>query len=106
LRGAPSVNLTINAPYNDEGATAMDSNDGDLTSRIVVVNPVNTAVIGTYTVTYSVSDTSGNAASPLTRTVTVSAQSSEGSGGGAVGWSFALLLLPLVSRYVRRRTNV
>ena len=105
LRGAPSVNLAINSPYEDAGATATDSTDGDLTSRIVVVNPVNTAVIGTYTITYSVSDLSGNAASPLTRTVAVGPQSAEGSGGGAVGWSFALLLLPLVGRYVTRRKN-
>ena len=105
LRGAPSVNLAINAPYVDAGATATDSNDGDLTSRIVVVNPVNTAVIGTYTITYSVSDLSGNAAAPVARTVTVGPESAEGSGGGAVGWSFALLLLPLVGRYVTRRKN-
>ena len=30
--------------------------DGDITSRIVVTNPVNTAVLGTYTITYAVSD--------------------------------------------------
>ena len=103
LRGAPSVSLTINAPYVDEGATATDSTDGDLTSRIVVVNPVNTAVIGTYTISYSVSDSSGNAAAPVTRTVIVGPQSAEGSGGGGVDGSFALLLLPLVGRYVTRR---
>ena len=80
--------------------------DGDLTSRIVVVNPVNTALIGTYTITYSVSDLSGNAASPVTRTVTVGPQPTESGGGGAVGWPFALLLLPLVGRYMIRRKNV
>jgi Domain of unknown function (DUF5011) len=107
LRGPPSVNLTINSPYADEGATATDSHDGDLTSRIVVVNPLNTALLGTYTITYSVSDLSGNAASPVTRTVTVGPNSAVGGGGGgAVGWSFALLLLPLVGRYVNRRRNV
>jgi hypothetical protein len=62
LRGEPNVTLTIDAPYTDAGATAMDSTDGDLTSRIVVVNPVNTALIGTATITYSVTDLSGNAA--------------------------------------------
>ena len=106
LRGAASVSLTINSPYVDEGATATDSTDGDLTSRIVVVNPVNTAVIGTYTISYSVSDASGNAAQPVTRTVIVGPQSAEGSGGGAVDWSFALLLLPLVGRCVIRRKTL
>ncbi len=105
LRGAPSVSVTINSPYVDEGASAMDSNDGDLTPRIVVANPVDTAVIGTYTITYTVSDLSGNAAVPVTRTVTVGPQSSEGSGGGAMGWSFAWLLLPLAARYLRRRSE-
>lgn len=105
LRGAPSVSVTINSPYVDEGATAMDSNDGDLTARIAVANPVDTAVIGTYTITYTVSDSSGNAAVPVTRTVTVGPQASEGSGGGAVGWSFAWLLLPLAGRYLRRRSE-
>ena len=54
LRGAPSVTLMIDSPYTDAGATATDTTDGDLTSRIVVVNPVNTALIGTATITYSV----------------------------------------------------
>ena len=79
LRGAPSVTLTVDSPYADAGATAMDSTDGDLTSRIVVVNPVNTALVATFTITYSVSDLSGNAATPVTRTVTVAPQA---EGGG------------------------
>ena len=105
LRGAPSVSLTINSPYADPGATATDSTDGDLTSRIVVVNPVNTALLGTFTVTYSVSDLSGNAATPVTRRVTVVPQPAEGGGGGgSVGIEFALALLPLlIGRFLTRR---
>ena len=106
LRGAPSVRLTIDSPYADAGATATDSTDGDLTSRIVVVNPVNTALLGTFTITYSVSDLSGNVATPVTRTVTVEPQpAGGGGGGGAVGWPFALLLPPLVGRYLIRRAK-
>ncbi len=107
LRGAPSVSLTINSPYADPGATATDSTDGDLTSRIVVVNPVNTALLGTFTVTYSVSDLSGNAATPVTRRVTVVPQPAEGGGGGgSVGFEFALaLLLLLIGRFLIRRRN-
>jgi hypothetical protein len=37
----------------------------------VTVNPVNTAVLGAYTVTYNVSDASANAAVQVTRTVNV-----------------------------------
>jgi len=107
LRGAASVSLTINSPYADPGATATDSTDGDLTSRIVVVNPVNTALLGTFTVTYSVSDLSGNAATPVTRRVTVVPQPAEGGGGGgSVGIEFALALLPLlIGRFLSRRRN-
>jgi len=96
LRGAPRVSLTFGSPYTDAGATATDSTDGDLTSRIVVVNPVNTALLGTFTITYSVSDLSGNAATPVTRTVTVEPQPAVGGGGGGgVGIEFALALLLL-----------
>ncbi len=46
--------------YIDDGATATDNVDGDLTSNIVTVGSVNTAFIGTYIITYSVSDAAGN----------------------------------------------
>ena len=77
------------------------------TSRIVVVNPVNTALLGTFTVSYSVSDLSGNAATPVTRRVTVVPQPAEGGGGGgSVGIEFALALLPLlIGRFLIRRRN-
>ena len=37
----------------------------------MTVNPVNTAVLGPYTVTYNVDDSSGNAAVEVTRVVNV-----------------------------------
>jgi hypothetical protein len=43
----------------------------DITSSIVVVNPVNTNSAETYEVTYNVSDKAGNAASEVKRTVNV-----------------------------------
>jgi len=68
--------------YTDNGATATDNIDGDITGSIVTVNPVapsvinvvpdtTTKVVGVYTVTYNVSDTSGNLADVQTRTVNV-----------------------------------
>jgi hypothetical protein len=55
-----------------EGVTASDNVDGDLTADIVVTgDTVDTAVPGTYTITYNVSDSAGNAATTVTRTVTV-----------------------------------
>jgi len=56
--------------YVDPGATAQDTEDGDLTSQIVVTNPVDIQVPGTYTVGYRVEDDSGNQAT-ATRTVRI-----------------------------------
>lgn len=57
--------------YSDEGATATDNVDGDLSASITVVNTVDTSTIGVYTVTYNVTDAAGNAAAEVVRTVTV-----------------------------------
>ena len=49
----------------------MYKRQGDISSQIVVVNNVDVNTLGSYTVTYSVSDSSSNAASVVTRTVNV-----------------------------------
>lgn len=103
LRGEASVSITIDSTYSDAGATATDAVDGDITSRIVVANPVDIATLGTYTITYNVSDLSGNAAPPVTRTVTVGPQAgADGGGGGALGGEVAAALL-LAAWLLRRR---
>jgi VCBS repeat-containing protein len=104
LRGASTINVTIDATYSDPGATASDAEDGDITSRIAVTNPVDTTVLGTYTITYAVSDLAGNAAVPVTRTVNVQPQpDAQGGGGGALGaGALALLLAAMLSRLKRR----
>ena len=58
-------------PYVDAGATALDDVDGDISGQIVTVNPVDVNTAGDYTVTYDVSDLTGNPADQVTRTVTV-----------------------------------
>ncbi|WP_193213243.1 immunoglobulin-like domain-containing protein [Luteolibacter marinus] len=58
-------------PYTDAGATASDVEDGNLTSSIVAVNGVNPNALGSYSVTYNVTDSLGTAASEVTRTVNV-----------------------------------
>ena len=94
LKGAPAVQLTVGLKYEELGATATDALDGDLTSKIVISNPVDAAVVGSYTVTYKVVDSSGNAATPVTRSVQVLAQSGTGGGGGgSVGVELMLLAL-------------
>lgn len=71
LIGSSSVSVPINSVYNDPGATAEDNLDGDITNQIQVTGGVNTGVAGTYILTYRVSDSSGNQATPRSRTVVV-----------------------------------
>ena len=103
LTGEPELTLTVEADYEDAGATALDPIDGDITDRIVVDNPVNTAVLGTYTVTYTVTDRSGNTALPITRTVNVGARTGTGGGGGGI-FSLGLALF-LVTLGAARRSG-
>ncbi|MDX8405989.1 MAG: DUF5011 domain-containing protein, partial [Mariprofundus sp.] len=72
LNGVASVTIAQGTVYTDAGATALDTVDGNITAKIVTVNPVNTASSGTYIVSYSVSDAAGNAAIIVNRTVIVS----------------------------------
>ncbi len=72
LLGVTPVTIAQGSVYTDAGATALDNVDGNITANIVTVNNVNTAAVGTYSVTYNVSDAAGNAANQVTRTVNVS----------------------------------
>jgi hypothetical protein len=103
LIGPDEVALDVESGYTDAGATATDNIDGTVTPAID--NPVNTGVIGTYTVTFTAMDSAGNAAAPVTRSVTVNPQPSLGGGGGTTGWLFVALLggASILSR-MRRRT--
>ncbi|MDL5503049.1 MAG: DUF5011 domain-containing protein, partial [Candidatus Methanoperedens sp.] len=69
--GSNPVTVEAGSSYTDAGATASDDVDGNITSSIITVNPVNAAVVGTYTVTYNVKDSSNNNADQKTRTVNV-----------------------------------
>jgi hypothetical protein len=107
LIGSATVNLTVGSAYNEQGATAVDDVDGDISANIVTAGTVNTATAGTYPVTYNVSDSSGNAATQVTRTVNVTAASpppSSGGGGGATSIPelLGLMLLFMVVMSGRR----
>ena len=71
LVGANPVNIQKDSTYIDAGATATDNIDGNITNKIIVINPVNIHVLGTYIVKYDVSDVAGNKAKEVTRTVIV-----------------------------------
>jgi hypothetical protein len=109
LSGQASVFIESGQNYIDSGATAMDNIDGDIPLPLItVVNTVNTRSVGTYTVTYSVSDFAGNAAATVTRSVRVDPGS--GGGGGSVsywtvvalmGWLFISMIGSARRRVVR-----
>jgi hypothetical protein len=72
LIGGSTVQHECGTAYNDLGASAADTCDGDITALIVVNNPVNAnSDSGDYTVTYDVLDASNNAAVQISRTVQV-----------------------------------
>jgi hypothetical protein len=108
LRGAASISVPAGGTYNDAGASAQDNIDGDISSAVIVSADVNTAVVGSYSVTYNVSDSAGNAATPITRTVNVDpAAGTGGGGGGAITyWMLMLLTSVLALSYLYRARQV
>ena len=68
LNGNSSISLDLNDSYFELGATAVDNYDNSVS--VVTTGIVNTSVPGTYTRTYSATDSSGNT-STKTRTITV-----------------------------------
>jgi len=71
LVGSSNLTLTVGDTYRDAGAKARDNIDGDISSKIRVVGRVNTTLVGLYTITYNVIDSSGNRAIPVKRIIKV-----------------------------------
>ncbi len=69
LNGPSSVTVECHTSFTDQGATTSD-NCAD-SGAVTVTGSVDVNTPGTYTLTYNVSDWAGNAAPPVTRTVTV-----------------------------------
>ena len=82
LVGEAAVSVPAGATYSDEGATAIDNIDGDISTSVIVSSNVNTAIVGSYTVTYNVDDFAGNPAPTISRSVTVEPATGAGGGGG------------------------
>ncbi|NER14147.1 BspA family leucine-rich repeat surface protein [Leptobacterium flavescens] len=77
---APTITLIGNNPqsivvgteYTELGATATDNIDNDISSNITInSSSVDAGTVGSYSVTYDVLDTAGNAAEQVIRTVNV-----------------------------------
>ncbi len=70
LLGSDIIYVEINSNYEDLGAIAEDSIDGNITDKIIIYNSVDLTKLGTYTISYYVSNTSGQSAS-VERTIVV-----------------------------------
>ncbi len=68
MLGSSPMTNTYDVPFIDPGATALDVCGGSI--AVVTNNPVNVSVPGTYTVTYTAMDSSGNSVT-TNRTVIV-----------------------------------
>ncbi|MFL2594248.1 MAG: beta strand repeat-containing protein [Flavobacteriaceae bacterium] len=71
LIGGEEITVEVGGSFVDPGATATDTHEGNISSAIVVTGSVDTDALGTYVIRYNVSDSSGNAATEVTRTITV-----------------------------------
>lgn len=71
LIGESVMLVPLNEQFDDPGVTAIDDVDGDVSSDVTVSGVVDTSVIGSYTLIYTVSDAAGNVSEPITRTVSV-----------------------------------
>jgi hypothetical protein len=72
LIGDPYITIKKGDPYTDQGATALDKEEGDITDKIATSgNEFDTNVTGTYVIKYNVTDSDDNKAEEVTRTVVV-----------------------------------
>ncbi|MDB3959072.1 SUMF1/EgtB/PvdO family nonheme iron enzyme, partial [Opitutales bacterium] len=69
LVGSPSITLEVGSLFHDQNATRTDNIDGNGT--VSGTGSVNPNALGSYVLNYNYTDTSGNAAITITRTVTV-----------------------------------
>ena len=78
LNGSKYDYVFLNEKYTDKGVKASDNCSGDLSSKVIVKNNVDTSKTGTYTVSYNVSDSNGNTTKEV-RNVRVSERNKAGT---------------------------
>ena len=63
--------VSLNSSYTEEGATATDNEDGDITDKVIVTGSVDVNEKGEYRIYYDVTDAAGNKAQTAVRYVQV-----------------------------------
>ena len=71
LNGDAVIEIYMGSTFVDPGATAYDEEDGDITNSIQVSGSVDTNTHGTYVLAYNVTDSDGNSATVVVRTINV-----------------------------------
>ena len=72
LQGDKNIEITLGTrTINEPGFTATDPQEGDITQDVKVTHDINLDRVGTYTVSYNVTDSDGYSANTVTRTVTI-----------------------------------
>jgi len=110
LKGDASLTMTVDSVYSELGASATDNFDGDISGKIVIdASALDSTMVGSYSVTYNVTDEAGNAALQVIRTVKVSAANNEkpvvtvtASSYGPLG----LLMMSALLLVLRRRDKI
>ncbi len=70
LKGSSIIYVMLNNSYKEPGYSATDNCDGDITNKVTIDKNLNTNQVGTYTIKYTVADSSNNTFQ-TTRTVKV-----------------------------------
>jgi hypothetical protein len=106
IRSENPFEVPAGQSFVDPGASALDNIDGDISNRVVVTGTVNSQVVGTYLLTYNVTDLAGNAAIPVERTVIISVAAGQGGGGGGtLGPMSVFVLLIILTVSMRRKRD-
>ena len=103
LLGDNPLSVTQNTTFTDPGSTVTDNIDTALIAT--VTGSVDTAAVGTYTLNYNVTDSAGNTATEVTRTINVVVEvtppaPTRSRGGGSLGIATLFIAVPL---WLRRR---
>lgn len=70
LRGKKNINIKLGDKYKEPGYVAYDSDDGDITNKVIVENNINSSVPGNYQMSYVVTNSMGTE-TRVTRNVNV-----------------------------------
>ena len=76
LKGEANITLNVGDTYTEQGATAKDDTDGDISNKITTSGTVNTSKAGKYTITFSVTNSKGKTAT-VKRNITVKAKETQ-----------------------------